>query len=72
MLTPSKHSTQLRFIPSNPHHILGVKTKSGTRVVSVAATTLWNLLSASVKLERNVVSFCRRVKPYLFSATYPT
>ena len=51
MLTPARHSTQLRSVSSNRLYNPLVKTKAGTRAFSVAAPTLWNSLPASVKLE---------------------
>ena len=36
----------------------------------VAAPSLGNSLPASVKLERNVISFRRRLKTYLYNAAY--
>ena len=71
MLAPARNSKQLRSINRNPLYIPRVKPKAGTRAFSVDAPTLWNLLPTSVKLEGNIVSFCRRVKTYLFKAAYP-
>ena len=71
LLTPAINSRQLRSINSNPLYIPRVKTKAGTRAFSVVAPTLWHSLHASVKLEANIVSFCRRRKTHLFNAAYP-
>ena len=71
MLTPARNSRQLRSSSSNPLYIPRVKTKAGTRAFSVAAPTVWNSLPASVTLEGDIVSFCRRLKIYLFYAAYP-
>ena len=65
MLAPARNSGQLQSISGNPLYIPRVKTKAATRAFSTAAPTLWNSLPASVKLERNIVSFCRRLKSYL-------
>ena len=72
MLTPARHSRQLRSTSSNPFYIPRVKTKAGTRAFSVAAPTVWNSLPASVKSEGNIVSLRRRLKTYLFNAAYPS
>ncbi|KAK2170887.1 hypothetical protein NP493_1127g02051 [Ridgeia piscesae] len=66
MLTPARNHRQLRS-SSNPFYIPRVKTTAGTRPFSVAAPTVWNSLPASVKLERNIVSFLRRLKTYLLT-----
>ena len=72
MLTPARNTRQLRSTSSNPLYIPRVKTKAGTRAFSVATPTLWNTHPASVKLERNIVSFRRRLKTYLFKVAYPS
>ena len=71
MLTPARTSRQLRSTSSNPLYIPWVKTKAGTRAVSVATPTVWNSLPASVKSEGNIVLFRQRLKTYLFNAAYP-
>ena len=71
MLTPARNPRQLRSTRSNPLYIPWVKTKVGTRAFSVAAPTVWNSLPASIKSELNILSFCRRLKIYLFNADYP-
>ena len=71
MLTPARHSRQLRSTSSNPLYNPRVKTKAGTRTFSVAAPTVWNSLLASVKSQGNIVSFHRRLKNYLLNAAYP-
>ena len=48
-----------------------VKTNAGTRAFSVAAPTLWNSLPDSVKSARNIASFRRNLKTYLFKMAYP-
>ena len=53
MLTPARDSRQLRSTSSNRLYIPQVKTNDGTRTFSVAAPTVWNSLSASVKSEGN-------------------
>ena len=45
-----------------------VHTKAGTRAFSVAASTVWNSLPASVELEGNIVPVRRRLKIDLFYA----
>ena len=67
----ARNSRQLRSTSSNPLYTPRVKTKAGTRAFSVAAPTVWNSLPASVKSEGNIVSFRRRLKPYLCNAAYP-
>ena len=71
MLTPARHSRQLRSTSSNPLYIPRVKTKARTRAFSVVTPTVWNSLPANVKSEGNIVSFCQRLKTYLFNAAYP-
>ena len=44
---------------------------AGTRASWVVAPIVWNLFHDSVKLEgNNIVSFRRRLRTYLFNATY--
>jgi len=69
ILTPARNSRQLRSTSSNSLYIPRVKTKAGTRALSVAAPTVWNSLLASVKSEGNIISFRRRLNTYLCSAT---
>ena len=69
MLTPGRNSRQLRSTTSNPLYNPRVKTKPGTRAFSVAATTVWNSLSVSVKSEGNIVSFRRRLLSILASSS---
>ena len=72
MLTPARNPRQLQSTSSNLLYIPRVKTKAGTRAFSVAASTLWNLLPASVNLKGNIVSFPQRLKTYLLNAAYPS
>ncbi|KAK2171937.1 hypothetical protein NP493_1013g00023 [Ridgeia piscesae] len=71
MLTPARHSRQLRSTSNNPLYIPRVKKKAGTRAFSVTAPSVWNSLPASVMSEGSIVSFHRRLKIYLFNAAYP-
>ena len=52
-----QHSTYI-YIPR-------MNVKAGTRAISGATSTLWNLLPASFKLRRNVVLLRRRLKTCL-------
>ena len=69
MLTPARQPTQLRSSGSDLLSVLRVKINAGT--FSVAAPTLWNSLPDSVKSARNIASFCRNLKTYLFKIAYP-
>ena len=71
MPTPARKSRQLRSTSSNPVYIPRVKTKAGTRDFSVAAQTVCNSLPASFISQRNIVSFRRHLKTYIFNAPYP-
>ena len=71
MLTPARHSRQLRSTSNNSLYIPRVKTKAGTRFFSVAALTVWNSLPVSVNSKGSIVSFHRCLKTYMFNAAYP-
>ena len=64
-------SNKFQTATLNPIYIPRVKTKAGTRAFSVATQTVCNSLPASVKSQGNIVSFRRRLKPYLFNAACP-
>ena len=66
VLTPPRQPRQLRS-----SGLLSVKTNAGTRAFSVAAPTLWNSHPDSVKSARNIASFRRNLKTYLFKMAYP-
>ena len=73
MLTPARarHPRQLRLSGSVLLSVPRVKTNACTRAFSVAAPTLWNSLPDSVKSARNIASFRRNLKTYLFKIAYP-
>ena len=71
MLTPARQPRQLRSSGSGLLSAPRVKTNAGTRAFSVAAPTLWNSLPDSVKSARNIASFRRNLKTYLFKMAYP-
>ena len=71
MLTPARQPRQLRSSGSGLLSVPRVKTNAGTRAFSVAAPTLWNSLPDSVKSARNIASFRRNLKTYLFTTAYP-
>ena len=71
MLTPARQPRQLRSTGSGLLSVPRVKTNAGTRAFSVAAPTLWNSLPDSVKSARNIASFRRNLKTYLFKMAYP-
>ena len=71
MLTPARQPRQLRSSGSGLLFVPRVKTNAGTRAFSVAAPTLWNSLPDSVKSARNIASFRRNLKTYLFKMAYP-
>ena len=71
MFTPARQPRQLRSSGSSLLSVSRVKTNAGTRALSVAAPTLWNSLPDSVKSARNIASFRRNLKTYLFKMAYP-
>ena len=71
MLTPARQPRQLRSYGSGLLSVPRVNTNAGTRAFSVAAPTLWNSLPDSVKSARNIASFRRNLKTYIFKMAYP-
>ena len=67
-------STQYRQLLSSSSNLVPVprvKTKTGTRVFSVAASTLWNTLPDKIKFEENFITFPRLLRTNLFKLAYP-
>ena len=55
---------------SDLHFVPIVKTNMKTRVFSVTAPILWNLVAVRVRSAGNLIIFCYHLKCYLFNLVY--
>ena len=72
MLVPYAPSRTIRTRGYKPLQVPRMKTKYGERAFSYAAPSLWNALPDFVKSAKNVKTFKKLLKTYLFQKEYST
>ena len=71
-LTRSAESSKyLRSTNSNRFVVLRIKTKTGSRALSISGPALWNALPVPVRHAETILTFRKLLKSHLFDLFFP-
>ena len=71
LLVRPKYSKYLRSTTSNRFVVPRIKTKTGSRALSISGLALWNALPVPIRNAKTILTFRKLLKSQLFDLAFP-